>query len=376
MSTKDRDYYEILGVQRNASENELKKAYRKLAMQYHPDMAEKNKIDKKVAEEKFKEINEAYGILSDKEKREIYDRYGRAGLEGRGVDFSSFGGFEDILNDLFGGIFGGGSSNRRRSGGRRGPQRGSDIQMILEISLEEGFHGAEKEIIPPMPAICPTCNGSRAKPGTNPETCKTCRGMGQVQTTQRSFFGVVNTITTCPTCNGEGQTISKKCPECKGEGVVPQKRKIKINIPPGIDDGNMIRIPREGRRGELGGDPGDLFLVIKVAEHPIFKREAENLYRELLIPFHIAILGGKVNIPFIDGSLIPFNIPAGTKPDEILRVDGKGMPMRKNGRLGDLFVQVSIGVPEKVTKEQKKYLEQFESLFGEYTLEANKKSKK
>ncbi|MHA1991181.1 MAG: molecular chaperone DnaJ [Candidatus Hodarchaeales archaeon] len=370
MSQK-RDYYDVLEVSKDASESELKKAYRKLAMQYHPDVAERSGRDKKESEEKFKEISEAYGVLSDSEKREIYNRFGHQGLQGRGFDPTDFGGFEDILSDLFGGIFGG--SNRRRSSGRRGPQRGADIQMILEISLNEAFEGAEKELVPPMPAICPTCDGSKAKPGTSPETCKTCRGQGQVATVQRSFFGQVQTITTCPACNGDGQTIAKKCPECKGEGRVPQKRKIKINIPPGIDDGNAIRIPREGRPGEMGGDLGDLFLVTRVEEHPVFKRDGENLYRALLIPFHTAILGGKVNIPYIDGSLISFDIPKNTKPDQMLKVNGKGMPAKKGVRLGDLFIQVSVGIPNKVNKEQKMYLEKFEELFGEYTLKENKK---
>jgi molecular chaperone DnaJ len=239
----------------------------------------------------------------------------------------------------------------------------------------EAYNGAEKEIVPPMPAICPTCNGSKAKPGTKPETCRTCRGQGQVQQTQRSFFGVVNTITTCPTCRGEGQTISKKCPECKGEGRIPQKRKIKINIPPGIDDGNQIRIPREGRHGEMGGDSGDLFLVLRVEEHPVFKRDGADLHRTLLIPFHTAVLGGKINIPYLDGSIIPFTIPKNIKPDEKIKVERKGMPVRKGGRLGDLYIYVNIGAPEKVNKEQKEYLQKFEQLFGEYTLKTNKKAK-
>src|SRR3972149_6207927 len=255
-----RDYYDVLGVLKNASESELKSAYRKLAKEYHPDMATKRGISKEEAESKFKEISEAYSVLSDTDKRSVYDRYGHAGLEGRG-GFSDFSNLEDLfpdLADIFS-VFTGGSRRQRRR--PSGPQRGDDIQMAMNITLGEAFYGVEKEITPPMPAICPTCNGTKAKPGTSPETCKTCRGQGQVQRTERSFFGIVNTITACPTCEGEGQIIGKKCPECRGSGRVPQKRKIKVTIPPGVDNGQSLRVSREGRAGAIGGEPGDLYLL-------------------------------------------------------------------------------------------------------------------
>ena len=370
-SQNKRDYYEVLGVQKNTSEDELKRAYRKLAMTYHPDMAKKKGIDPKEAEERFKEISEAYAVLSDKEKRSRYDRFGFAGVDSSSI---GFGGFEDIfpdLADLF--SFFGGGSRSRNARSRTGPQRGNDIQMTVSISLVEAFNGTKREIVPPVPMTCPTCNGSGAKPGTSPETCKTCRGRGQVEQVQRSFLGMVSTITTCPTCEGRGQVISKKCQECRGEGTVPQKRKILVPIPAGIDTGMSIPVYREGTPGRNGGDPGDLYLRIQVEEDKIFKREEQNLYRILEIPFYTAILGGTVHIPYLDGSLIEYKIPSNTTPNKMMKVDGMGMPPVRSGRRGDLYLQILIGVPNNLTKEQKNLLEFLQQQLGEYTLERNKK---
>ncbi|MHA2363806.1 MAG: molecular chaperone DnaJ [Candidatus Hodarchaeales archaeon] len=371
-----RDYYEVLGVSRNTSVGDIKKAYRRLAKKYHPDMfRNKSNTEMKQAEEKFKEASEAFSVLSDEDKRARYDRFGHAGLAGAGGGFSGFSGFEDVfpdLADIFSFFTGGrSSSSNRRS--RGGPRRGADLQMSMEISLEESLSGTEKSIVPPSLAQCPTCTGTGAKSGTKPETCRQCKGAGQVRISQRSVFGIVTNITECSKCQGKGQTIKHKCPTCKGRGRVKQQRKIKLKIPPGFDTGSHLRVRGEGRAGELGGESGDLYIVIQVEDHPIFQRQDENIFRDLYLPFHVAALGGEITVPLLNGSIATLKIPAGTQNGQIFELKGKGMPIIRTSSSGDLYIRTQITVPEpkKLDKQQKKALEELGVTLGSYTDEWN-----
>lgn len=371
--SENRDYYEVLDVDRKASISEIKKAYRTMAKKYHPDKFRNVSAEViKAGEEKFKEASEAFSVLSDDDKRARYDRFGHAGLTGRGGGFSGFSGFEDVfpdLADIFSFFTGGNRGSSRRT--RQSPQRGADLQMPIEISLEEALLGSEKSIVPPTLAQCPTCSGSGAKPGTQPITCKTCNGQGQVRQTQRSVFGIVQNITDCPTCHGKGTLIRHKCPTCKGRGRIRQQRKIKLKIPPGFDTGSHLRVRGEGRPGELGGESGDLFIVIQIADHPVFQRNEENLFRDLYIPFHVAAIGGKINVPLLDGTIMSLKISSGTQNGQILELKGQGMPISRSSKRGNLYVRTQVAVPKKLAKEQKVKLAELGSSLGNYTDEWN-----
>jgi len=361
-----RDYYEVLGVSPNATQEEIKKAYRRLALRYHPD---RNPGDKE-AEEKFKEAAEAYEVLRDPEKREIYDRFGHEGLEGRG--FRGFSGFEDIFSsfsDIFEEFFGFRTGRPRRS---YGPVQGKSLRYDLELTLEEAFSGKEEEIVFTRLTICRACEGRGLEPGTEPELCPTCQGQGQVIRSQ-GFFQI---STTCPACRGEGQIITSPCHDCHGQGKVHTERRITVKIPAGVDTGSQLRLRGEGEPGEYGGPPGDLFVVIHVKEHEFFGREGDDLICQLPISFVQAALGDQITIPGLDGDEeIEVKIPPGTQPEQILRIPGKGMP-RLNGRgRGDLFVKVMVKIPERLTPRQRELLEAFASTEGVKINTGRKKAK-
>ena len=347
-----RDYYEILSVARSAGDNDIKSAYRKLAMQYHPD---RNPGDK-AAEEKFKEAAEAYAVLADAEKRSAYDRFGHAGVRsaagaGAGFDPTIFAGFEDILGGL-GDIFGFGD---RFGGGQRrgGPQRGADLRYDLEISFEESARGAETAIQIPRQEHCNTCGGSGAAPGSSPIVCSQCRGQGQARF-QQGFFTVART---CPQCRGTGRMITKPCPTCRGAGRVAHERKITVKIPAGIATGQQLRLQGEGEAGSAGGPPGSLFVVVHVQEHEFFRRDGLNLFCEIPVNFTTLSLGGEIRVPTLDGSE-SVKVPEGTQTGTTLRLRGKGMPDVNSRGKGDLFATVQGQTPKRLTKEQRHLLEQ------------------
>ncbi|MCI0336324.1 MAG: molecular chaperone DnaJ [Acidobacteria bacterium] len=344
-----RDYYEVLGVRRNAADQELKSAYRKLALQHHPD---RNPGDKQ-SEEKFKEINEAYAVLSNPENRARYDRYGHAGI---GSSASSgawgapdFGGFEDILGDLFSDIFGGGRTSRRG-----GPQRGPDLRYDLEITLEQAAAGYKTQINIPRLENCQTCKGSGAAPGTSPTTCSVCGGVGQVRF-QQGFFSVSRT---CHQCRGTGRMITSYCKTCNGQGRIEKDNHIEIKIPAGVDTGARLRLAGEGEAGANGGSHGDLYVVIHVKEHELFERQGNNLYVNVPVTFSQAALGAEIKVPTLDGEDM-LTIPEGTQTGSIFRVKGKGIVSLQGQGRGDLFVVTTIVTPTRLTREQKRLLEQF-----------------
>ena len=344
-----RDYYEVLGVTRTAVDVEIKSAYRKLALKYHPDRNHGNKE----AEEKFKEAAEAYAVLADADKRRMYDRFGHAGLgSGAGFDPSVFTGFEDILGGL-GDIFGFGSVFGAGGPRRTGPQRGADLRYDLEISFEESARGAETAIQIPRQEPCETCKGSGAAPGTKPTTCPQCQGRGQLRY-QQGFFTVART---CGQCRGSGSIISKPCTECKGSGRIPKERKITVRIPAGIATGQRLRLAGEGEAGTLGGPPGDLYVVIFVREHEFFQRDGNNLHCALPLPFTTLALGAEIKVPGIDGEH-SLKIPESTQTGSTFRLRGKGMPDVSGRGHGDLLVTVQAVTPKKLTRDQKKLLEQ------------------
>ncbi|MEI6561642.1 MAG: molecular chaperone DnaJ [Verrucomicrobiota bacterium] len=362
-----RDYYEVLGVSKSATADELKKAYRKLAVQHHPD---KNPGDH-TAEEKFKELGEAYDVLMDENKRAAYDRMGHAAFaQGTaGARGGGAGGFHDpfdIFREVFGagggGVFeqffgGGGMGGSAQSDGR---QRGSDLRYDLQIRLEEAAFGCEKEIEIEKLDACGKCNGSGAEPGSKVATCPTCRGRGQV-IASRGFFQVAQT---CPRCRGTGQSIDKPCKKCEGEGRVEGRTRIKLKIPAGIDDGSRLRSSRNGEAGMRGGPPGDLYVVIHIKEHEVFEREEENLYCEVPIRFTTAALGGEVSVPTLEGKAA-LKIPAGTQSGTTFKLRGKGVPTLNSSQRGDLMVRVLVEVPSKLGSEQRKKLEEFADLCGD-----------
>lgn len=356
-----RDYYEVLGVDRSVDEKALKSAYRKLAMKYHPDQ---NAGDTS-AEEKFKEVGEAYAILSDAQKRAAYDRYGHAAFEnggmGGGNPFGQGGGNpEDIFQDLFSQVFGGGggfASGRRRSG----PQRGADLRYDLEITLEEAFYGKDETIHVPQAVTCRPCEGSGAAPGTKPETCETCGGHGRVRA-QQGFFTMERT---CHICQGRGQIIRKPCKTCGGHGQVKEERKLQVKIPAGVESGMRIRLSGEGEPGTSGGPKGDLYIFVEVVEHDIFERDGPNLYCRAPVPMTTAALGGEIDIPTIDGGRARVAIPEGAQTGRKLRLRSKGMPsVRANGQTGDLYVEMFVETPQNLTARQKELLRQFYDCSG------------
>ncbi len=339
-----RDYYEVLGVPKNAADQQIKSAYRKLAMEHHPDKNPGNPA----SEERFKEAAEAYAILSDSEKRANYDRFGHAGVSsqaGAGFDPSTFAGFEDIFGGIFGDFFGGG-----RAGG---PQRGSDLRYDLEITFEESAKGVETTIEIPRLETCETCTGSGAAPGTSPSTCPQCQGRGQ-QRFQQGFFTVART---CSRCQGSGKVIAKPCSTCKGQGRTTRERTLTVKIPAGIADGQRLRISGEGEGGPLNGPAGDLYVFIEVPEHPFFRREANNLACEIPLNFTTLALGGHIDVPTLDGSE-SFKVPEGTQSGAVFRLRGKGMPDVSGRGRGDLYFTVQSVTPKKLNKEQRAALEQ------------------
>ena len=350
----DRDYYEILGVPRGASTDEIKAAFRKLARQYHPD------VNKEAdAEEKFKEINEAYGVLSDADKRSRYDRYGRAGLGDMGgmPDFATMD-FSDIFEEILGGF---GFSTGRRS--RRSPRRGRDLQMAVSLTFEEAVFGVEKEIEFEREETCSRCNGSGAEPGTSPTRCATCNGQGEVRQVRQTFLGQMVQTATCPTCNGRGEVISSPCKICRGNGLERKKVKKRVQIPAGVDIGTQIRLAGEGQPGAYDGPHGSLYLVLDVKPHQFFKRRENDVLLNLDINVSQATLGAEVPVPTLDGEE-KLKIPSGTQPGKIFTLKGKGVPhLRRNGR-GDQLVIVNVAIPEKLTKEQRELFEQLAESLG------------
>lgn len=348
-----RDLYDVLGVAKNASEAELKKAYRRLAMKHHPD----RNPDDDEAEAKFKEAKEAYEILADAQKRAAYDQFGHAGIDpnmGGGGGGPGGAGFSDIFGDVFGDIFGGGRGGGRGGGGRQSAFRGSDLQYNLEMSLEEAVFGVEKEIDVPRLEGCDTCDGSGAKPGTEPKTCDTCQGMGQVRM-QQGFFSVQQT---CPTCRGQGQVIGSPCGGCHGEGRVKQFRKISVKIPGGVDTGDRVRLSGEGEGGVNGGPSGDLFVQVHVKQHRLFERDGDDLHCEVPISFPTAVLGGELEVPTLDGR-VKLRIPPETQTGKMFRMRGKGVKPVRGGPQGDLMCRVVVETPVNLDKDQKSLLSTF-----------------
>ena len=355
-----RDYYEVLGVSKDASQSDIKSAYRKLAKKYHPDM---NPGDKE-AEVKFKEASEAYAILSDEDKRHQYDQFGHAAFEGGagagGFDFSSFD-MNDIFGDLFGGFdFFGGGGGRRAS--NNGPRRGQNVRASVRVTFEEACFGTEKQITVNLNEDCKTCHGTGAKPGTSPSKCSKCGGRGQVVYTSQSIFGTVQNVTTCPDCHGTGKIIHDKCPDCGGRGYVTQRKTISVTIPAGIDDGQSVRIRDKGEPGQNGGPRGDLLVEVNIVRHPKFQRQGTDVYSTVPITYAQAALGGDIRIPTIDGDVIQ-KIKPGTQTDSRIRLRGKGVPYLRNPQTrGDHFVTLVVQVPTKMNAAQKDALVEFNKL--------------
>lgn len=365
MAEAKRDYYEVLGVSRDADDATLKKAYRQLAKKYHPDM---NPGDAE-AERKFKEASEAYAVLSDPDKRRQYDQFGHAAFEGGGAGGAGgFGGFDfsgadfsDIFGDIFGDFFGGG-----RRGGRtnNGPMKGMNIRKGIRITFEEAVFGCEKEIDIILKDPCEKCHGTGAKPETSPETCPRCGGKGQVVFTSQSFFGTVQNVQTCPDCHGSGTIIKDKCPDCAGTGYVSNKKTIQVSIPAGIDNGQSVRIRDKGEPGTNGGPRGDLLVEVTVSRHPIFQRQDMNIFSTAPISFAQAALGGDVRIKTVDGEVV-YTVKPGTKTDTKVRLRGKGVPSVRNPKVrGDQYVTLVIQTPEKLSQEAKEALKRFDALAG------------
>ncbi len=356
MSDK-KDYYESLGVDKSASADELKKAYRKKAMEYHPD----RNPDNPEAEQKFKEINEAYDILKDENKRAAYDRMGHAAFQqgGGGAGPSDFGGFSDIFSEVFGDFMnnGGGRGSRRSNFA----QRGSDLRYNMSITLEEAFHGKEAKINIPTYDGCEPCDGSGSEPGSGPTTCETCGGHGNVRM-QQGFFTIERS---CPDCNGSGAMIKNPCKECNGAGRIEKSKKVSIKIPAGVDDGTRIRLSGEGEAGTRGGGRGDLYLFVSVKQHEIFYRDQNDIHCKVPIPMTKAALGGSVEVPSIDGKKVKLTVPAGTQHDNQLRIRGKGMSIMRKSSRGDMIVHMDIEVPTSLSKDQQQLLKDLDESLGE-----------
>jgi molecular chaperone DnaJ len=352
MATNKRDYYEVLGVARGASEDELKKAYRRLAKQYHPD------TNKELgADAHFIEINEAYETLSDAQKRSVYDRYGHAGLNGGGAGgFGDFAGFGSI-NDLFD-FFAGATGTQRRSE----PQRGADIRFELTISFEEAVFGCQKEIELPRWEACSTCRGSGAQPGTSTTRCSACQGKGEIRRVQQSIFGQFVNVTMCERCRGEGKVITTPCEKCRGQGRVRNNRRVVVNIPAGVDDGINVRVTGEGEVSSRGGTPGNLYVILSVKQHPFFKRQGNDILYELPISFAQAALGDDAEVPTVDGKSTTLKIPAGTQSNRSFRLKGMGVPVVHSSARGDQHIIVKVVTPTNLSVEQKHLLEDFARL--------------
>ena len=356
-----RDYYEVLGVSKTASDDEIKKAFRTLAKKYHPDMHPGDKE----CEEKFKEAQEAYAVLSDAEKRKQYDQFGHAAFDGTGggaggFDFSGMD-MGDIFGDLFGDFFGGGSRRRTNDG----PMKGSNLRTSVRITFEEAIFGCEKEIEMVLKDECHTCHGTGAKPGTTPETCPKCGGKGKVVFTQQSFFGTVQNVQTCPDCGGSGKIIKDKCPDCRGTGYIASKKKIQVSIPAGIDNGQSVRIREKGEPGINGGPRGDLLVGVVVSRHPTLQRQDMNIYSTAQISFAQAALGGEIRIHTVDGDVL-YEVKPGTQTNTRIRLKGKGVPSLRNKSVrGDHYVDLVVQTPTGLSADAKEALRQFDALTGD-----------
>jgi molecular chaperone DnaJ len=362
MATTQRDYYEVLGVERSADAAELKRAYRKLAMEYHPD---RNQADG--AAEKFKEINQAYEILTDDQKRAAYDRFGHAGVEGNGGPggfdgFTHFDGFGDIFDAFFGG-----GQRGSRGGRRRGPARGADLRYNLRLTFEEAVFGTEKEIEFQRQERCARCAGKGAEPGTELATCPECNGAGEIRRSQQSIFGQFVNVAACARCQGEGRIVPNPCEDCRGTGRIRESRKIAVKVPAGVDNGAQIRISNEGEAGARGGEQGNLYVVLAVADHERFQRVEDHIVLELPVNIAQATLGAELSIPTIDGEM-DLEIPAGTQSGEDFVIRGKGVPHLRGAGRGDMVVRVTVVVPESLTDEQRGLLEQLAATMGTPTL--------
>jgi len=354
MRMSKRDYYEVLGVQKNSSEDDLKKAFRRLAMKYHPD----RNPDDAEAEAKFKEAKEAYEVLCDQNKRAAYDQFGHAGVDQAGMGGARGGaGFGDIFEDIFGDIFGGGG---RRGGGGTRAYRGSDLQYNLELSLEEAVAGKEVDIRIPAMKTCETCSGTGAKKGTHPQTCSTCHGQGQVRI-QQGFFSIQQT---CPQCHGNGKVITDPCPECHGQGRIEEHKTLSVKIPAGVDTGDRIRLSGEGEAGLNGGPSGDLYVQIFVKEHELFTREGDNLFCNVPIRFTTAALGGEMDVPTLNGN-VNLKIPAETQTGKKFRLRNKGVKSVRSSSIGDLVCTVIVETPVNLTKRQRELLEELDTTMSE-----------
>lgn len=369
-----RDYYEVLGVEKGASEDEIKKAYRKLAKANHPDLHPGDKE----CEERFKEINEAYEVLSDPDKRAKYDQFGHAAFDPSaggpgGAGFGGFGGFGDIFGggfgDIFGDIFGGGFGGGQTQ--RSGPRRGENLRVRLNITFEEAAFGCEKEINVGRVEQCPDCKGTGCAPGTTPEVCTQCHGTGTVTQAQRTPFGMMQSQTVCPKCRGRGQIIHQPCPDCRGAGAVRKRRTIQVNIPAGIDNGQTISLRGQGHSGKNGGPAGDLLITVMVRPHEIFRRDGTAVFCEAPITFTQAVLGGTLEIPTIDGK-VKYDIPEGTQTGTVFRLRGKGIPVLNGRGRGDQYVTVNIETPRNLNREQKEALKKFSESLGEGNYEKHK----
>ena len=368
MAEQKRDYYEVLGVEKNADDAAIKKAYRALAKKYHPDM---NPGDGE-AEKKFKEASEAYAVLSDADKRRQYDQFGHAAFDGAagagGFDFSGMD-FGDIVGDIFGDLFGGGRSSRGSQ--YNGPMKGANIRTSIRISFEEAVFGCKKEIDLNVKENCKTCNGSGAKPGTSPETCSKCNGKGQWVFTQQSIFGSIRNVQVCPDCQGTGNVIKEKCADCRGTGYISMKKRYSVDIPAGIDNGQSIREPGLGEPGTGGGPRGDVLVEVIVGRHPIFQRQEFDIYSTVPVSFAVAALGGEILIETVDGKVI-YDVKPGTQTDTRVRLRGKGVPSWRDKNVrGDHYVTLVVQVPDKLKPEAKELLRQFDELSGD-TLKAVK----
>ena len=370
MAEQKRDYYEVLGVDKGADDATIKKAYRQLAKKYHPDM---NPGDKE-AEKKFKEASEAYAVLSDPDKRRQYDQFGHSAFEGGGAG-GGFGGFDfsgadfsDIFGDIFGDFFGGGSRGGARN---NGPMKGANLRTSVRISFEQAVFGVEKELDLNLKDTCKTCNGSGAKPGTSPETCRKCGGRGQVVTQHSTPFGTIRNSQVCPDCGGTGKTIKEKCPDCHGSGYISSRKKIQVSIPAGIDNGQSVRIRDKGEPGVNGGPRGDLLVEVVVDRHPIFQRQEMNIFSTVPVSSAVAALGGEILIDTVDGKVV-YDVKAGTQTDTRIRLRGKGVPSLRNKDVrGDHYVTLVVQVPDKLSNEAKELLKQFDKETGN-SLEAVK----
>lgn len=347
-----RDYYEVLGVSRDASESDLKSAFRNLARKYHPDVS-----DAPDAEEKFKEINEAYGVLSDADKRAAYDRFGHQGVRGPnggpGFETVDFSDFADIFGDMFG--FGG-FAGRSRTARRTAPRRGADLQYQVVITFQEAVFGTEKEIEVTKDERCETCGGDGAKPGTSPQTCQECQGRGEVRQTRQTLLGSMVQVTTCPVCGGRGKVIHDHCSTCSGRGRVRKTRRKKVTIPAGVDDGTRIRLAGEGQPGENNGPPGDLYLLVRARPHKYFRRRDDDILLDLNVNVAQATLGAEVKVPTVDGD-VKLKIPPGTQPGKIIRMRGKGVPHLHRDSRGDQLVIVNVTIPKNLKQEERELFE-------------------